>query len=88
MVARRGGAAYRIELPGPTRMGRTTRWRDGIDPLRIGEERRKGYELVDFADAFSRYLPARPPDTARPPDEEVPGEGRMPEPRAPVPPAL
>ncbi len=31
----------------------------GIGPktLRIGTERAKGYELVDFADAFSRYLP-------------------------------
>ena len=30
--------------------------------LRIGDERRKGYDLAEFADAFSRYLPARPPD--------------------------
>lgn len=31
--------------------------------LRIGEERAKGYELADFSVAFSRYLPAPPPET-------------------------
>src|SRR5207245_564668 len=32
-------------------------------PMRVGEERGRGYDRSDFADAFARYLPAAGADT-------------------------
>jgi putative DNA primase/helicase len=37
------------------------RFRIGSKTIRIGENRAKGYELTDFAEAFARFLAPEPP---------------------------